>query len=164
LQRQLLSIRAPAQKYDAIRRFRRRETLRIGARDLTGGATVEETTLELSNLADVCLQSVFEIALGSLRAQYRLKPNAALATDRFSIIGMGKLGGQELNYSSDVDVIFIYGEEGILTATLTNHQFFTKLAEESFGLSLHPVRGEYLPHRSPTATRGEIWSAGAVAG
>jgi glutamate-ammonia-ligase adenylyltransferase len=130
LQRQLLSIRAPAQKYDAIRRFRRRETLRIGARDLTGGATVEETTLELSNLADVCLQSVFEIALGSLRAQYRLKPNAALATDRFSIIGMGKLGGQELNYSSDVDVIFIYGEEGILTATLTNHQFFTKLAEE----------------------------------
>jgi len=42
LQRQLLSIRAPAQKYDAIRRFRRRETLRIGARDLTGGATVRK--------------------------------------------------------------------------------------------------------------------------
>ena len=94
LQRLLLSIRVPAQKYDAIRRFRRRETLRIGARDLVGGATVEETTLELSNLADVCLQSVFEIALGALRAQYRLKPDAVSATDRFSIIGMGKLGGQ----------------------------------------------------------------------
>ncbi len=130
LQRLLLSIRVPAQKYDAIRRFRRRETLRIGARDLVGGAAVEETTLELSNLADVCLQSVFEIALGALRAQYRLKPDAVSATDRFSIIGMGKLGGQELNYSSDVDVIFIYGEEGTLTPTLTNHQFFTKLAEE----------------------------------
>ena len=46
-----------------VRRFRRRETLRIGARDLIGLATVEETTLELSNLADVCLQAVFEIAV-----------------------------------------------------------------------------------------------------
>ncbi len=130
LKRLLLPIRVPAQKYDTIRRFRRRETLRIGARDLIGGATVEETTLELSNLADVCLQSVFEIALGSLRAQYKLKASTAIVTGRFSIIGMGKLGGQELNYSSDVDVIFVYGEEGTLTPTLTNHQFFTKLAEE----------------------------------
>ncbi len=130
LQRLLLSIRVPVQKYDAIRRFRRRETLRIGARDLVGGATVEETTLELSNLADVCLQSVFEIALGSLRAQYKLKESTVVVTSRFSIIGMGKLGGQELNYSSDVDVIFLYDEEGALTPTLTNHQFFTKLAEE----------------------------------
>src|SRR6266404_968979 len=62
LNRLLLPIRVPVQKYDAIRRFRRRETLRIGARDLIGRATVEETTLELSNLADVCLQAVFEIA------------------------------------------------------------------------------------------------------
>ena len=130
LKRLLLPMRVPAQKYDAIRRFRRRETLRIGARDLIGSATVEETTLELSNLADVCLQSVFEIALGSLRAQCKLKETTATITSRFSIIGMGKLGGQELNYSSDVDVIFVYGEEGTLTPTLTNHQFFTKLAEE----------------------------------
>jgi glutamate-ammonia-ligase adenylyltransferase len=130
LQRLLLSIRVPAQQYDAIRRFRRRETLRLGARDLIGEATVEETTLELSNLADVCLQSVFAIALGSLRAQYKLKESTAVVTSRFSIIGMGKLGGQELNYSSDVDVIFVYGEEGTLIPTLTHHQFFTKLAEE----------------------------------
>ena len=47
---------------------------------------------------------------------------------------MGKLGGQELNYSSDVDVIFVYGEEGNLTPTLTNHQFFTKLAEGIVGV------------------------------
>jgi glutamate-ammonia-ligase adenylyltransferase len=130
LTRLLLPIRQPAPKYDAIRRFRRRETLRIGARDLIGRATVEETTLELSNLADVCLQAVFEIALESLRATYKLKGDAAAASGRFSVIGMGKLGGQELNYSSDVDVIFVYGEEGNLTPTLTNHQFFTKLAEE----------------------------------
>jgi glutamate-ammonia-ligase adenylyltransferase len=134
LTRLLLPMRQPAQKYDAIRRFRRRETLRIGARDLIGRATVEETTLELSNLADVCLQAVFEVALESLRATYKLKGDATLASGRFSIIGMGKLGGQELNYSSDVDVIFVYGEEGNLAPTLTNHQFFTKLAEEIIGI------------------------------
>jgi len=130
LTRLLLPIRVPAQKYDVIRRFRRRETLRIGARDLTGRATVEETTWELSNLADVCLQAVFEIAGESLLAQYKLTAARAPAAGRFSVIGMGKLGGQELNYSSDVDVIFVYGEEGNLTPALTNHQFFTKLAEE----------------------------------
>lgn len=130
LTRLLLPIRQSAPQYDAIRRFRRRETLRIGTRDLIGRATVEETTRELSNLADVCLQAVFEIALESLRVSYKLKGDAAVASGRFSIIGMGKLGGQELNYSSDVDVIFLYGEEGNLTPMLTNHQFFTKLAEE----------------------------------
>lgn len=130
LTRLLLPIRVPAQKYDAIRRFRRRETLRIGARDLIGRATVEETTLELSNLAEVCLQAVFDIALESLRVSCKLSGDAVAASGRFSIIGMGKLGGQELNYSSDVDVIFAYGEEGNLTPTLTHHHFFTKLAEE----------------------------------
>jgi [glutamine synthetase] adenylyltransferase / [glutamine synthetase]-adenylyl-L-tyrosine phosphorylase len=130
LTRLLLPIRTAAQKYDAIRRFRRRETLRIGARDLIGRATVEETTFELSNLADLCLQAVLEIAHESLRVRYKLAESTASTSSHFSIIGMGKLGGQELNYSSDVDVVFIYGEEGNLTPTLTNHEFFTKLAEE----------------------------------
>jgi [glutamine synthetase] adenylyltransferase / [glutamine synthetase]-adenylyl-L-tyrosine phosphorylase len=130
LGRLLMSIRVPEQKYDVVRRFRRRETLRIGARDLIGLATVEETTLELSNLADVCLQAVFEIALETLRAQFKWPAQAEPAARRFAVIGMGKLGGQELNYSSDVDVIFVYGEEGNLTPTISHHHFFTKLAEE----------------------------------
>ncbi len=147
LTRLLLPMRVPAQKYDAIRRFRRREMLRIGARDLIGRATVEETTRELSNLADVCLQAVFEVALevvGQALRLPRMQPNdgrrpafakaaagkCACPTKQFAVIGMGKLGGQELNYSSDVDVIFVYGEEGQLTPRLTNHQFYTKLAEE----------------------------------
>jgi glutamate-ammonia-ligase adenylyltransferase len=124
LSRLLLPTRLPAEKYDVVRRFRRRETLRIGTRDLIGAAKVEETTRELSNLADVCLQAVYEIALEKLAGEFK-----ALGS-RFSVIGMGKLGGQELNYSSDVDVIFVYGEEGLLTPTLSNHQFYTKLAEE----------------------------------
>ncbi len=130
LMRLLMSIRVPAQKYDVVRRFRRRETLRIGVRDLIGLATVEVTTLELSNVADVCLQAVFEIALETLRAQMKLPAGTERASGRFTVIGMGKLGGQELNYSSDVDVIFVYGEEGQLTPAISYHLFFTKLAEE----------------------------------
>jgi glutamate-ammonia-ligase adenylyltransferase len=130
LRRLLLVVRLPEQKYDVIRRFRRRETLRIGARDLLGMATVEETTLELSNLADVCLQAVFETALAGLQARFKLSGETAEESGRFAVIGMGKLGGQELNYSSDVDVMFVYEHEGDLTPTISRAEFFTKLAEE----------------------------------
>ena len=115
LARLLLSTRQAADQYDVIRRFRRRETLRIGVRDRAGVAPVEETTLELSNLADVCLHAVLEIAQAALCQQFKVLP------PRFAIIGMGKLGGQELNYSSDVDVIFVYDEDGPLTAALSKH-------------------------------------------
>lgn len=122
--RLLLPLRQAKSKYDVIRHFRRRETLRIGARDLTGMATVEQTTLELSNLADVCLHAVYEIAAKKLMDEYRV------SCPRFTVLGMGKLGGQELNYSSDVDVIFVYDEEGDLSPSLSKHEFCTKLAEE----------------------------------
>jgi len=127
LSRLLLASRNPADRYDIVRRFRRRETLRIGARDLVGRATVEETTLELANLADVCLDAVFEIAQRKLAAQFKLDPAAAR---QFVVVGMGKLGGQELNYSSDVDVIFVYDRDGELTPSLSRQEFYTKLAEE----------------------------------
>ena len=124
LARLLLSTRQAADQYDVIRRFRRRETLRIGVRDRAGVAPVEETTLELSNLADVCLHAVLEIAQAALCQQFKVLP------PRFAIIGMGKLGGQELNYSSDVDVIFVYDEDGPLTAALSKHEFCTRLSAE----------------------------------
>jgi glutamate-ammonia-ligase adenylyltransferase len=129
LRRLLMVTRLPREAYNIIRRFRRREMLRIGTRDLMGRATVEQTTMELSNLADVCIQAVFETAVNDLAGQYKLKADARAAAGRFAVIGMGKLGGQELNYSSDIDVIFVYGEEGQLTPQLTRHEFFTKLAE-----------------------------------
>jgi glutamate-ammonia-ligase adenylyltransferase len=130
LVRLLLASRVSSEQYDIIRRFRRRETLRIGARDLVGRASVGETTLELANLADVCLQAVFTVALDKLAAQFKLDADARATAGAFSVIGMGKLGGQELNYSSDVDVIFIYDADGALTPSLSRREFFTKLAEE----------------------------------
>jgi glutamate-ammonia-ligase adenylyltransferase len=76
-----------------LRRFKRREHLRIAARDLLGLATTETTAHELADLADACVEA-------ALRA---LDPQVP-----FAVIGMGRLGGHELSYASDIDVLFVY--------------------------------------------------------
>jgi len=76
-----------------LRRFKRREFLRIAARDVLGLASIETTERELSNLADACVEA-------GLRA---LDPDVP-----FAVIGMGRLGGCELSYGSDIDVLFVY--------------------------------------------------------
>src|SRR5678816_4132708 len=118
--------------------------LRIAARDLARLSTIAEITREISNVADVCLDSVNQICLQQLSERFG-QPYYQDANERwqpaaFCVFGLGKLGGQELNYSSDVDVIFIYSEEGHVFKApprksqqagkgLTNHQFFKRLAE-----------------------------------
>jgi len=99
-----------------VREFKERELLRIGARDLSRLAKVPEITRELSDLAGVCLGAVWQVSLLQLRQRYgfpyhrdvsgQWQPSAGC------VLGLGKLGGQELNYSSDVDVMFLYSEEG----------------------------------------------------
>ncbi len=117
-----------AGKLAALRRFKRREMLRIGLRDLSGQAIVDQTVLDLSNLADVCLRRVYDIHWRELTERLGT-PNPP----DFAIIGLGKLGGQELNYSSDIDPIFLCGSDGDIMRdgrrVMSNRQFFTKLAE-----------------------------------
>lgn len=79
----------------ALRRFRRRAMLRVAARDLSG-APLEEVTAEISAVAEVCLEHACATAAGE---------------QRLAVIGLGKLGGSELNYASDVDLLFVH-EEG----------------------------------------------------
>jgi glutamate-ammonia-ligase adenylyltransferase len=81
------------QRREGLRRFKRRELLRIATRDLLGYARLEATERELTNLAEACL----EAALRSLRPSLP-----------FAVIGMGRLGGAELSYASDIDVMFVY--------------------------------------------------------
>lgn len=97
--------RQPELKRDALRRWKAREMLRIGVRDLVGLADMPVTAREFSNLADACVQKAFDIAL----ATHPLAPGANAALP-FAVIGMGKLGGQELNYSSDIDLMFVHGD------------------------------------------------------
>ena len=82
-----------ADRRSGLRRFKRRHLLRIAARDLLGFAAVDTSGRELSHLADACV----EAALRSLEP-----------TLPFAVIGLGRLGGAELSYASDIDVIFVY--------------------------------------------------------
>jgi glutamate-ammonia-ligase adenylyltransferase len=112
LRRNLANLTATELKLEALRRFRRREMLRIGVRDLLRFATVPQTTAALSDLASVLIQAAYEIVEADLRAQYggpmHCNRQGRAVETGFAVIGMGKLGGHELNYSSDVDLIYVY--------------------------------------------------------
>jgi glutamate-ammonia-ligase adenylyltransferase len=127
-----------------LRQFRQLEMLRIAARDLAGLGDIGSIILEISNVADVCLSAVLEVCQRRLIEKHgqpwHLTPDGHWVPTPFSVIGLGKLGGQELNYSSDVDVVFVYGDEGSVFKQaprpsdkegkgLSNHQYFTRLAE-----------------------------------
>src|SRR5205085_8662695 len=100
----------------AIRRFKQRQMFRIGGRDLARLGTLEEVIGEISDVADVCLGTVWRICERQLSERHG-SPRQEAADGRWQptagcLLGLGKLGGQELNYSSDVDVMFLYSEEG----------------------------------------------------
>ncbi len=130
--------------YSALRKFKKREYIRIGLRDLLGKVDLKETVEDISNLADVCLQAAYEDADRQLRKKYGSPvyqdTNGDWVESEFSILGMGKLGGRELNYSSDIDLIYIYtssqGEtrpssDGDPTfSCISNHEYYTRLALE----------------------------------
>lgn len=136
-------------KLDALRRFRRREMLRIGVRDLLRLADVVETTASLSDLASILIDAAYRIVDGGLRTQFgvpmhRNRQGRWVETG-FTVIGMGKLGGHELNYSSDVDVLYVCesheGEtrrvvsgrrnaKGPVQGSLSNEEYFEILARE----------------------------------
>lgn len=136
--------RDAATAYAALRQFKQRQMLRIGARDLAGLAETTEITLEISDVADVCLSAVYELVWTQLVARlgqpYHQDTEGRWQRTGLAVIGLGKLGGRELNYSSDVDVILVYGEEGATFKQpprksaagergVSNHQFFLRFAE-----------------------------------
>ncbi|MCP9452857.1 MAG: hypothetical protein NNA23_09260 [Nitrospira sp.] len=112
LYEQLARLTVTDLKLDVLRRHRRRELLRIGTRDLLRLADVPETTAALSDLASVLIHAAYEIVDADLRRQYGVPMHRNRAgkwvETGFAVIGMGKLGGHELNYSSDVDLIYVY--------------------------------------------------------
>ncbi|HEY1787062.1 MAG TPA: bifunctional [glutamate--ammonia ligase]-adenylyl-L-tyrosine phosphorylase/[glutamate--ammonia-ligase] adenylyltransferase [Verrucomicrobiae bacterium] len=127
-----------------LRRLKQRENLRIAARDLGRLSDVVEITQELSDLADICLGAVLRVVSKQLSEKFgqpfHQDPQGRWQMTPFCVFGLGKLGGQELNYSSDVDLLFLYGEEGDVfkeapktgksqRPVLSNHQFFCKIAE-----------------------------------
>jgi [glutamine synthetase] adenylyltransferase / [glutamine synthetase]-adenylyl-L-tyrosine phosphorylase len=114
-----------------LRGFRCREMIRIAWRDLAGWADLAETLLELSYLADTCIQ----FALDFLYQQACERRGTPLLADgnpqQIIVLGMGKLGAFELNYSSDIDLIFAYPEDGVLQdrKETSYGEFFTRLCQ-----------------------------------
>ncbi|MDD5558378.1 bifunctional [glutamate--ammonia ligase]-adenylyl-L-tyrosine phosphorylase/[glutamate--ammonia-ligase] adenylyltransferase [Candidatus Methylomirabilis sp.] len=128
--------------WTALRRFKMREILRIGIQDLLDNLDLTGVTQQLSLMADVVLHRAYEICRAELVRRYGEPRCVGPSGDKvcgFVVIGMGKLGGEELNFSSDIDLLFIYEGEGetagltspsgALIGRVSNHEFFTRLGE-----------------------------------
>src|SRR5213595_2390519 len=110
--------------FAALRFWKGREMTRVALRELANVAPLEETTAELSQIAEICIRRVFEHWNAEFRKRYG-SPNA-----EFAILALGKLGGGELNHSSDVDLLFLYSDEGQLASHLSYHEFFNWLGKK----------------------------------
>ncbi|MGB7543903.1 MAG: bifunctional [glutamate--ammonia ligase]-adenylyl-L-tyrosine phosphorylase/[glutamate--ammonia-ligase] adenylyltransferase, partial [Burkholderiales bacterium] len=115
----------------ALRRLRQRVMLRVLARDLEGRAALDEVCATMTTLAEVAVAAALEVLEPALEAELGA-PLADGRRQRLIVVGMGKLGGGELNVSSDIDLIFIYPEEGDTGGlrSISNHEFFTRLARK----------------------------------
>jgi glutamine synthetase adenylyltransferase len=120
---------------DRLRAFKQQEYLRITALDLLGKATLTETMRALSDLADVCADAALDACHRELAAQ-----QGVTGEHGFCILAMGKWGGRELNYSSDIDPIFLYRDAPRLTGTADPTRYLLKLAEMVVKALSEPMR------------------------
>jgi glutamate-ammonia-ligase adenylyltransferase len=120
---------------DRLRAFKQQEYLRITALDLLGKATLTETMRALSDLADVCADAALEASHRELAAQ-----QGVTGEHGFCILAMGKWGGRELNYSSDIDPIFLYRDAPHLVGAKDPTQYLLKLAEMVVKALSEPMR------------------------
>jgi glutamate-ammonia-ligase adenylyltransferase len=114
---------------DTLRRFRRRQLVRIAWRDLASLADVETILSELSALADVCIAAACDHAERALQVRYGVPRAQDGSEHRLLVLGMGKLGGGELNFSSDIDLVFLFPEHGETDGgrPLEHEEYFTRL-------------------------------------
>src|SRR5437667_8373410 len=112
------------QDFAALRSWKGREMTRVALRELANVAPLEETTGELSQIAGICVRRVFQ----SIHAEFKQRYGSPHA--EFAILALGKLGGGELNHSSDVDLLFLYSDEGQLSPHLSYHEFCNRLAKK----------------------------------
>ena len=128
-------------------RFKKREYVRIMLRDVLGVATLAETTAEISALSDVLIEEALREVHSRLQHRYgspqRLDPEGRVIDSRFAVLSLGKLGGNELNYSSDIDLLYLY-DGGVEPpgAEIANREYFIRLAQQTTELlSRHTREG-----------------------
>ena len=128
-------------------RFKKREYVRIMLRDVLGIATLAETTAELSSLADVLIEEALRESHSQLQRRFgtpqELDKEGRTVDSRFAVLSLGKLGGNELNYSSDIDLLYLYdGGKDPEGAEVSNREYFIRLAQQTTELlSRHTREG-----------------------
>ncbi len=127
-------------------RFQRRELLRLGAAQVLGVKDVRQVGRELADLADAIVDQALKWAWEELLPRWGRPLDQCGRPAKFCVVALGKYGGQELNYSSDIDLLFIYDEEGQTRAprrgySVDNGQFFRRLGEHLIQL-LTAMTGE----------------------
>src|SRR4051812_22515787 len=125
----------------SLRRYKRRETLRIAYGDIVRNQPVETVVRQISYLADAIVDAALDFARRHLEPQYGRPLRADGEQSRFVVLGLGKLGGIELNYSSDIDLIFVYEQDGQTDArrTVSNQEYFERLSKELIRLLTEPT-------------------------
>ncbi len=135
----LAALKTLEAKSEALRRFKRREMLRIGIRDFLGEAQVEETYTMLSELTSVVIQAAYDLVQQDLTRRYGEIQHRATTNKTgmgFCVLGMGKLGGWELNYSSDIDLVYVYQAPSGMTqarpgqSSISHEEYFALLGQE----------------------------------
>ena len=121
----------------ALRSLRKRVMLHVLTRDLNGLSDLDEVMRSMTALAEITVRRAQKFAMQALVAQYgQPAGRESGAPQELLVIGMGKLGGGELNVSSDIDLIFVYPEDGDTSGprTLSNHEFFNRVGRKLIAL------------------------------
>jgi glutamate-ammonia-ligase adenylyltransferase len=131
----------------AFRRFRQRQVLRIGTNDIIRDRPLEEITRDISRVADAALEVALATALRQAGNRFGQPFTTAGQPARCVILAFGKHGGEELNYSSDIDLMFVYDEEGATrgkrVVSVSNQEFFGRVVGEVIRLlSAHTDQGQ----------------------
>ena len=136
------------ERLDTLRRYRHEEFLRIGFNDIYGKLGQSEITHQLTTLADVLLFAAYSIAKKELTRHGRptYDDNGAVRAASLAIIALGKMGGFELNYHSDLDIIYIYDRQGMTDGEkpITNHEYFAKLGQKIISILSTQTREGYV--------------------
>lgn len=129
--------------HGALRRLRQRVMLRLIARDLNGLADVHEVMHTATALAEITLNVALENSHRQLRNEFGDALDSQGKAQALLIVGMGKLGGEELNVSSDIDLVFVYAEDGMSNGprSIDNHQYFTLLGKKVIR-ALHEITSD----------------------
>ncbi len=133
---------------DALRLFKKTKVQKIQQEDISQASSLPETFFKLSTLADVILSEALLLVETELHTLYGypafIDNDGNIARSEFAVVGMGKLGGQEIHYGSDLDLIFLYSRNGNTQGrkSITHREYYARLAQKLISyLSVPTVQG-----------------------